>query len=78
MEKPIFKFLLNHQWSNNKESGCNVEDVGWDDPLEEEMAAHSCILAWKIPWAEEPGGLLHGVARVRRYLAIQPPPPNSD
>ena len=30
---------------------------GRDDPLEEEMAAHSSILAWKIPWAEEPGGL---------------------
>ena len=29
--------------------------VGWEDPLEEEMEAHSCILAWKIPWTEEPG-----------------------
>ena len=30
---------------------------GWDDPLEEGMATHSSILAWKIPWMEEPGGL---------------------
>ena len=32
-------------------------------PLEEEMAAHSSILAWRIPWTEEPGGLVHGVAK---------------
>ena len=31
--------------------------LGWEDPLEEEMATHSRILAWKIPWTEEPGGL---------------------
>ena len=29
----------------------------WEDPLEEEVVTHSSILAWKIPWAEEPGGL---------------------
>ena len=31
--------------------------LGWEDSLEKEMATHSSILAWKIPWAEEPGGL---------------------
>ena len=31
--------------------------LGWEDPLEEEMAAHSSILAWKIPRTQEPGGL---------------------
>ena len=31
--------------------------LGWEDPLEKEMAAHSSILAWRIPWTEEPGGL---------------------
>ena len=31
--------------------------VGWEDPLEKEMATHSTILAWEIPWTEEPGGL---------------------
>ena len=34
-----------------------VQSLGWDDPLEKEMAAHSSILAWKIPWMEQPGGL---------------------
>ena len=31
--------------------------MGWEDPLEEEMATHSSILAWEIPWTEEPGRL---------------------
>ena len=31
--------------------------LGWEDPLEEEMATHSSILGWRIPWTEEPGGL---------------------
>ena len=31
--------------------------MGWEDPLQEEMAIHSSILAWRIPWTEEPGGL---------------------
>ena len=34
-----------------------VQSLGWEDPLEEEMATHSSTLAWKIPWMEEPGGL---------------------
>ena len=34
-----------------------VQSLGWEDPLEEEMANHSSILAGKIPWTEEPGGL---------------------
>ena len=34
-----------------------VQSLGWKDPLEEEMATHSNILAWEIPWTEEPGGL---------------------
>ena len=34
-----------------------VLSLGWEDPLEEEMATHSSILAWRIPWTEEPGGL---------------------
>ena len=31
--------------------------LGWEDPLEEEIATHSSILAWRMPWTEEPGGL---------------------
>ena len=34
-----------------------VQSLDWEDPLEKEMAAHSSILAWEIPWTEEPGGL---------------------
>ena len=43
--------------SDCKESACNVGDLGWEDPLEEGMATHSSILAWRIPWTEKPGGL---------------------
>ena len=34
-----------------------VQSLGWEDPLEEGMASHSSILAWRISWTEEPGGL---------------------
>ena len=34
-----------------------VRSLGWEDPLEKEMATHSSTLAWKIPWMEEPGRL---------------------
>ena len=50
---------------SGKESTCNVGDLemeaqvpslGWEDPLEEEMATHCSILAWRILWTEEPSG----------------------
>ena len=34
-----------------------VQSPGWEDLLEEEMATHTSVLAWEIPWTEEPGGL---------------------
>ena len=34
-----------------------VQSLGWEYPLEKEMATHSSILAWRTPWTEEPGGL---------------------
>ena len=34
-----------------------VQSLGWEDPLEEEIATHSSILTWEIEWTEEPGGL---------------------
>ena len=48
--------------SDSKASACSVghtqvQSLGWEDPLEKEMAAHSSTLAWKIPWKEEPGRL---------------------
>ena len=47
-----------------------VQSLGQEDPLEKEMATHSSILAWRIPWTEEPGGLLSmGSQRVRHDWA---------
>ena len=48
-----------------------VRFLGWEDPLEKEMAIHSNILAWKIPWAEEPDRLhtVHGVAKSQTPLS---------
>ena len=61
------------QWLSGKESTCNVgntgdavQSLGWKDPLEEAMATHSSILAWRIPWTEGTGGLQsNGSQRVR-------------
>ena len=40
-----------------------VQSLGWKDPMEKEMATHSSVLAWRIPWIEEPDRLIvHGVA----------------
>ena len=56
--------------SNSKESACNagdpVQSLSWEDPLEKGMTTHSSILAWRIPWTEEPGWLQSvGLQRVR-------------
>ena len=49
-----------------------VQSLGREDPLEEDMAAHSSILAWRIPWTEEPGGLQSmGSQRVGYNLATE-------
>ena len=53
-----------------------VQSPGWEDPLEKEMATHANVLAWEIPWTEEPGGLLSmGLQRVGLDLVMEPPPP---
>ena len=42
-----------------------VQSIGWEDPLEKGMATHSNILAWRIPWAEEPWrATVHGVRKL--------------
>ena len=47
-------------------AGDQVRSLGWEDPLEKEMATHSSTLAWKNPWMENPGGLQSmGLQRVR-------------
>jgi len=59
------------RWLSGKESACQCRSHGqiflnWENPLEEEMATHSSIPAWKISWTEEPGGLQSmGSQRVR-------------
>ena len=52
--------------------GTGVGSLGWENPLGEEMATRSSMLAWVIPWIEEPGGLESmGSQRVRHDLATQ-------
>ena len=56
-----------------------VQSMGWEDPLEKEMATHSSIFAGEIPWTEELEGPGHGVQsmesqRVRCDLVTNPPP----
>ena len=47
-----------------------VQSLGWEDPLEKGKATHSSILAWRVPWTEEPGGLQSmGLQRVRHRLS---------
>ena len=47
-----------------------VQSLGREDPLEEGMATHSSILAWRIPWTEEPGGLFLSVAMVNGIVSL--------
>ena len=59
--------------SDGKESACNAGDLGvipeLERPLEKGMATHSCILAWRIPWIEQRGGLLSmGLIKSRTLL----------
>ena len=79
------RYLQELNGSYGKESAYNAGDLGFD-PLEKEVATHSSILAWKIPWTEEPGGLQSmGSQKVRHdwatdtykwliYFVSSPPP----
>ena len=51
--------------ANARNAETQVQSLGWEDPLEEEMAAHSRILAWRIPWIEEPGRIQSMVSHSR-------------
>ena len=44
-------------WNPPTKQEMRIQALGREDPLEEEMATHSSILAWEIPWTEEPGGI---------------------
>ena len=49
-----------------------VQSLGWEDPLEEDMAIHSSILAWEISWTQEPGRLQSmGLQKIRHGLATK-------
>ena len=49
-----------------------VQSLGWEDPLEKEVATHSSMLAWEISWTEEPGGLCSlGLQRVRHDFVTE-------
>ena len=59
-----YRFFGLARWLSGKEFACpcgrckrQVRSLSWEDPLEEEMATHFSVLAWKVPWTEEPGGL---------------------
>ena len=64
-------------WFSGKEYACSAGDagdvwesqvqfLGWENPLKVKMATHSSLLAWRVPWTEEPGGLQSlGLQRVR-------------
>ena len=55
-----------------------AQSLGREDPLEEEMGAHSSIPAWEIPWAEQPGGLESmGSQRDGHDLVTKPSPPGN-
>ena len=64
--KNVFTMYLNYFWASlvaqtvknlPAMQEIQVQSLGWVDLLEKGMATHSSILAWRIPWAEEPGGL---------------------
>ena len=66
------ELMVNYDGSEVKATACNVGDLGsipgQEDPLEKAMATHSSILAWKIPWTEEPGRLQSmGLQTARHY-----------
>jgi len=51
--------------------------LGWEDPLEKEMATHSSMLAWRIPWTEESTRLQSMESQVRHNLVTTPPLPST-
>ena len=65
----MFMYICVHTWASQgalvvknpppvqEAQEMKVQSLGWEDPLEWEMATHSSILAWRSPWTEEPGGL---------------------
>ena len=66
LKGPLFSLLAQMVKNLPTVQETQVQSVGWENPLEKEMATHSSILACRIPWTEEPGGLQStGSQRVR-------------
>ena len=62
-QKPTLEEYGLPWWLNLSMQETQVRSLGQEDPLEEEMATHSSVIAWRIPLTEEPGGLDHGAAK---------------
>ena len=56
-----------------------VQSLGWEDSLEKEMATHCSILAWEMPWTEEPGrqATVHNVAKTAGHDLVTKQPPST-
>ena len=53
----LYFYYLHNRWAEGGTERLLVQSLGWEDPPEKGRATHSSILAWRIPWTEEPGGL---------------------
>ena len=63
--------MVKNQPANAGDVETRVQSLGQEDPLEEETATHSSILAWRIPWTEDPGGLQCKGLQVGHNLASE-------
>ena len=68
---PWWLSLEGSTWNAGDLQGMKIRSLGWEDPLEKEMATHSSILAWEIPWTEEPAGLQSMGSQVRHDLGTK-------
>ena len=65
--------LVNNLPTETEDARVQFQYLGWEDPLEKEMATHSTILAWKIPWIEESGGwgaIVHKTTAIEKFGCI--------
>ena len=66
--------VVKHLSAMQETQEIRVQSLGWENPLEEEMASHSWKIAWRIPWTEEPGRLQSmEFAKNRTWLSIHVP-----
>ena len=64
--------VVKNPFAGQETQETQVQSLGWEDPPEEKMATQSTVLAWRIPWTEEPGGLQSmGLQRAGRDLGTK-------